>query len=98
LDQSVIEEIVRKEILEFNKQLAEKNVRVEVTPHCVRWLAEKGYSPEFGARNMARLVEEKIKTFFVDEVLFGDLSEGGVAVADVEDDDIVVRVKHEAEA
>jgi len=48
----------------------------------VEHLAEEGYSREFGARNAGRLIEEKIKSFFVDEVLFGSLSEGGSAVVD----------------
>jgi ATP-dependent Clp protease ATP-binding subunit ClpA len=48
-------------------------------------LAEEGYSKEFGARNAGRLIEDKIKSFFVDEVLFGSLSEGGSAVVDWRD-------------
>ncbi|AEJ61170.1 ATP-dependent Clp protease, ATP-binding subunit clpA [Spirochaeta thermophila DSM 6578] len=93
----IVEQIVRKELRLFQEQLAEKGVTLEVTDRCVRWLAEHGYSPVFGARNIARLVEEKIKGFFVDAVLFGPLSEGGKAVADIEDDDVVVRCEDEEE-
>lgn len=87
----IVENIVRKELDLFREMLSPKNVTLEVSDAAVRWIAEKGHSPEFGARNIARLVEEKIKGFFVDQVLFGDLKDGGRAVADVEDDDIRVR-------
>ena len=87
----IVENIVRKELDLFREMLSPKNVTLEVSDAAVRWIAEKGHSPEFGARNIARLVEEKIKGFFVDQVLFGDLKDGGSAVADVEDDDIRVR-------
>jgi ATP-dependent Clp protease ATP-binding subunit ClpA len=82
LSPEVVRSIVRKELDAFRVQLAEKKVELEVTDACVARLADEGYSVEFGARNVARLVEDKIKTFFVDEVLFGKLSEGGKAVAD----------------
>jgi ATP-dependent Clp protease ATP-binding subunit ClpA len=96
LAQAVIEDIVQKEIDAFNEQLADKHVELEVTPEALTWLAEHGYSEEFGARNIARLVEEKIKSYFVDAVLFGDFQEGGKAVADIQDNDIVIRRKDAA--
>lgn len=90
LDRRVIENIVRKEIREFARQLEEKQITLEVTDECVSWLAEHGYSEEFGARNIARLVEEKIKGYFVDAVLFGELQDGGFATADVLADEVVI--------
>ena len=93
LGTEVIEDIVSKEIRAFNDQLAEKQVEVEVTPAALTWLAERGYSEEFGARNISRLVEDKVKSFFVDAVLFGELEHGGTAVVDVEEDDIVIRAE-----
>jgi ATP-dependent Clp protease ATP-binding subunit ClpA len=74
--------IVRKELDAFTAQLAEKNVTLTVTGSCVDKLAEEGYSKDFGARNAGRLIEDKIKSFFVDEVLFGRLSGGGRATVD----------------
>jgi ATP-dependent Clp protease ATP-binding subunit ClpA len=92
LPPEVIERIVVKAIDEFRVQLAEKKVSLETTPALVKYLAEKGYSREFGARNIGRLVEDKIKTFFVDEVLFGSLAEGGKAVADLVDGEVAISV------
>ncbi|MDR1655003.1 MAG: ATP-dependent Clp protease ATP-binding subunit ClpA [Treponema sp.] len=85
LSKEIMAGIVRKELDAFSAQLAEKFVRLELSDACIEQLAVEGYSREFGARNVGRLVEEKIKSFFVDEVLFGSLSEGGAARADYRD-------------
>jgi len=82
LSRDIMVSIVQKELDAFSVQLAEKNVTLTVTGTCVDKLAEEGYSREFGARNAGRLIEDKIKSFFVDEVLFGRLCEGGSAVVD----------------
>jgi ATP-dependent Clp protease ATP-binding subunit ClpA len=85
LSREIMVSIVQKELDAFTAQLTEKNVTLTITGTCVDKLAEEGYSREFGARNAGRLIEEKIKSFFVDEVLFGSLSEGGSAVVDWRD-------------
>ncbi|HKK49147.1 MAG TPA: AAA family ATPase, partial [Alkalispirochaeta sp.] len=95
LDDEIVKDIVRKELLVFNEQLAERGVRLEATEDAIGWLARKGYSPEFGARNIARTVESELKEYFVDAVLFGELADGGIAVADVEDDEIVITPQKE---
>ena len=86
LSREIMVSIVRKELDAFSAQLAEKKITFSVTDVCVDKLAEEGYSKEFGARNVGRLIEEKIKSFFVDEMLFGRLSEGGSAVVDWRDE------------
>jgi ATP-dependent Clp protease ATP-binding subunit ClpA len=86
LSQEVMVSIVKKELAIFEEQLAEKNVTLTVTDACLSKLAEEGYSREFGARNAGRIVEDKIKSFFVNEVLFGSLSAGGSAVVDWDED------------
>ncbi len=93
LPDEVVQSIVRKELKAFEAQLSVRDVTLEVSDECVRWLAENGYSREYGARNISRLVDDKLKTFFVDQVLFGDLSGGGKAFADIKDDDIVIEVR-----
>jgi ATP-dependent Clp protease ATP-binding subunit ClpA len=54
------------------------------------WLGEKGYDPAFGARPMARLVEQKIKKPLAELILFGALKDGGVARVRVVSDDLAV--------
>jgi ATP-dependent Clp protease ATP-binding subunit ClpA len=88
LPEAIIRKIVLKNVDEFRAQLAEKKITLEVDAEVVDYLATKGYSREFGARNIARLVEDKVKSFFVDEVLFGRLVDGGSARARLESDDI----------
>ena len=90
LDIEVVLQIVDKEIRFFADQLVAKNVEIEVTDTCRRWIATEGFSDEFGARNIARLVQDKIKSYFVDAVLFGELENGGKAVVDIRDGEIVV--------
>lgn len=85
--------IVQKELDLFRAQLSGKNIQLTVTDTCINKLAEEGYSRDAGARNIGRLVEDKIKSTFVDEVLFGTLSEGGFAVVDWEDGEYRVHVK-----
>jgi ATP-dependent Clp protease ATP-binding subunit ClpA len=92
LDESIVLRIVDKELSFFKEQLKEKDVELTVTRECREWLARTGYSHEFGARNIARLIQDKIKSYFVDAVLFGDLSGGGKAVADIKDDDVAIEV------
>jgi ATP-dependent Clp protease ATP-binding subunit ClpA len=92
LSKEIMVSIIDKELDAFKAQLAEKNVRLEVSEECLNQLAEEGYSRDFGARNAGRLVEEKIKTFFVDEVLFGSLSEGGTARADYRDGEYRIEI------
>ena len=92
LPPAVIERIVVKAIDDFRVQLAEKKVELKVSDALVKHLAEKGYSREFGARNIGRLVEDKIKTFFVDEVLFGRRAGGGTALADLAEGEVSITV------
>ena len=92
LSEEVMVSIVNKELDSFKTQLVEKNVTLEVTGACVNQLAVDGYSKEFGARNVGRIVEDQIKSFFVDEVLFGRLELGGKAKADYVDGEYRVEV------
>ncbi|HNW29889.1 MAG TPA: ATP-dependent Clp protease ATP-binding subunit ClpA [Spirochaetota bacterium] len=97
LDEDIIVQIVKKSINLFRKQLSEKHITLEVTDECYRWLGNKGYSPRFGAREIDRLVQDKIKKFFVDEVLFGRLAGGGTAVAEIVNDDVAIRIDKDSQ-
>lgn len=93
LPMDMIERIVDKALDDFREQLAEKKVSLEASREVVLYLAEKGYSREFGARNIGRLIEDRIKSFFVDEVLFGRLEHGGTARAELVGGDIAFTVE-----
>ena len=68
---------MEKEIGEIGKNLEEKKIEIKVAKSCVEYLALESYSEEYGARNVKRVVEEKITSVLVDEVLFGKLKDGG---------------------
>ena len=73
----IMERIVDKFLAEIETQLAEKNIRFELTPAARRWLAESGYDSNFGARPLARFIQSEVKDVLADEILFGRLLKGG---------------------
>lgn len=79
LSQEIMEKIVDKFMAEVDAQLAARNVRLELASSARSWLARKGFDPAFGARPLDRLVQTEIKDVLADEILFGQLSQGGVA-------------------
>ena len=89
----VVKSIVKKEICSFQEMLSSRDINLEIDDSALSWIAEKGYSREYGARNIVRLVEDKIKSFFVDQVLFGDLSSGGSAFVELKDGDIHIWIE-----
>ncbi|MDR1949363.1 MAG: ATP-dependent Clp protease ATP-binding subunit ClpA [Spirochaetaceae bacterium] len=93
LSKDIMVSIVLKELELFRAQLAEKQVDLVFTDVCAEHLAEDGYSREFGARNVGRIIEDRIKGFFVDEVLFGRLSTGGAARIDYRDGDYHIDIQ-----
>ncbi|HEY7166236.1 MAG TPA: ATP-dependent Clp protease ATP-binding subunit ClpA [Candidatus Binatia bacterium] len=77
LSLEIIEQVVDKFIIELDRQLNDKKVFLQLTPAARRWLAERGYDAAFGARPMARLIQNEIKRVLADEILFGKLQNGG---------------------
>jgi ATP-dependent Clp protease ATP-binding subunit ClpA len=77
LDFSIVLMIVDKFILELEAQLALKDVSISVSTPAREWLAEQGFDPEMGARPMQRVIQNKIKRPLADDLLFGELAEGG---------------------
>ena len=77
LDEEVIEKIVDKFIDQLEAQLEEKKISIELDISAKMTLAKKGFDPVFGARPLARVIQEEIKKPLADKILFGDLSNGG---------------------
>ena len=74
---------------ELIDQLIEKNVSIKLTPDARRYMAEKGYDKTFGARPMARLIQSEVKQVLADEILFGQLQNGGKVEIDLGEDGLV---------
>ncbi|MBO5137181.1 MAG: ATP-dependent Clp protease ATP-binding subunit ClpA [Spirochaetaceae bacterium] len=87
LNRQVAEDIVRKELNKIAIRLIQKKVQLTAEDECVAFLAEKGYSQDFGARNIARTVDALVSTPLVDEVLFGKLSSGGSVCCYIDTED-----------
>ncbi|HZY11375.1 MAG TPA: ATP-dependent Clp protease ATP-binding subunit ClpA [Beijerinckiaceae bacterium] len=77
LPTEVVTRVVDKFIMQLDAQLSERNVSIELTDEARRWLVEHGYDEAMGARPMARIIQQTIKTPLADEVLFGRLKNGG---------------------
>ena len=77
LSEPIIVKVVDKFLLQLEHQLLDKKVEAEFTPALRKYLVEKGFDPQMGARPMHRLIQEKIRKPLADELLFGKLSDGG---------------------
>ena len=89
LTPEIMELIVDKFMAEFAVQLAAKKVEMTYTEATRRWMAQKGYDPEFGARPLGRVLQTKIKDVLAEEILFGRLEKGGRVAIDCIEDDLV---------
>src|SRR5580693_9332668 len=78
LSADTIGRVVDKFVLQLEEQLADRNVMIELDDSARAWLADKGYDRLFGARPLARVIQEHIKKPLAEELLFGQLSKGGV--------------------
>ena len=82
-------DIARKELNKFNEQLLKKNVKVNFNDKCISYIANKGMSQEYGAREIIRIINQEIKPMLVDEILFGTLSNGGEITLDINDNKFI---------
>jgi ATP-dependent Clp protease ATP-binding subunit ClpA len=94
----VMGKIVEKFVHELSVQLAAKGITIELTDAARELLAKKGYDPAFGARPLARVMEDTVKRPLTEEILFGKLENGGTAVVDAEGETIVLRTTAKPEA
>ena len=86
LTPGVMETIVEKFILQLESQLAERRVAITLEPAAREWLARKGYDVVYGARPLARVIQTEVRDRLTDEILFGQLENGGTVTIDIADD------------
>ena len=84
LSQPIIERVVEKFVLQLEAQLSDRNVTIEMTDAAKAWLGKKGFDPDYGARPLARIIQEHVKKPMADELLFGDLRKGGAVKVDLD--------------
>lgn len=85
-------EIANKELNKFIDKLKEKNIELSFSEEAVNFISEKGLSREFGAREIMRVINSEIKPLLVDELLFGELSNGGKCRIVIEDNKFRINI------
>ena len=78
LGPDIIRRVVEKFIMQLEAQLEDRGVTIEVSEEALTWLGEKGYDRNYGARPLARVIQEHVKRPLAEELLFGALAKGGV--------------------
>ncbi len=89
LDREIMALIVDKFMQEFTDQLAVKKVSLVYSEKVRKWLAKKGYDPQYGARPLARVIQTEIKDVLAEEILFGKLEKGGAVKLDMKADELL---------
>jgi ATP-dependent Clp protease ATP-binding subunit ClpA len=77
LTPEIIRQVVQKFVLQMEVQLADRNVTISLTDDAADWLAKNGFDELYGARPLARVIQEHIKKPLADDILFGRLVRGG---------------------
>ena len=85
LTPEIMSRVVDKFIMELEAQLSDRDVTIELDETAREWLAKKGYDRRFGARPLARIIQEHVKKPLAEELLFGKLSKGGSVLATIND-------------
>lgn len=85
LNPEVVSKVVEKFVIELEAQLEERAVSIELSDEAREWLAKKGFDTRFGARPLARVIQEHIKRPLSEELLFGRLTDGGVVRVEAKD-------------
>jgi ATP-dependent Clp protease ATP-binding subunit ClpA len=77
LTPEIIRQVVQKFVMQLEAQLADRHVTIETSDEAADWLAKNGFDELYGARPLARVIQENIKKPLADEILFGKLAKGG---------------------
>ncbi|WIY70540.1 ATP-dependent Clp protease ATP-binding subunit ClpA [Aquidulcibacter paucihalophilus] len=93
LDSETIKSVVSKFIIQLEAQLADRNITIELTDEAADWLAKNGFDELYGARPLARTIQEHIKKPLADDILFGRLTRGGHVKVTLKDGKIAFDVE-----
>ncbi|MFO0559328.1 MAG: ATP-dependent Clp protease ATP-binding subunit ClpA [Polyangiales bacterium] len=94
LDRRIMGSIVKKFLRETEALLADKHIQLVATDAAIEWLGREGYDEAFGARPLARVVQQHVRQPASEEILFGELSHGGGTIElDVREDKLVLNCR-----
>jgi ATP-dependent Clp protease ATP-binding subunit ClpB len=97
LSRDNIRQIVELQLNQVREQLAEQNITLTIAPEAMDWLAAEGYSPEFGARPLKRVIKKRVLRQLSKQMLEKSVLPGSQLVLDVFDDVVVFRQAREQE-
>ncbi|MGD0429554.1 MAG: ATP-dependent Clp protease ATP-binding subunit ClpA [Acetobacteraceae bacterium] len=92
LTPEIVGRVVEKFVMQLEAQLADRNVTIEASSAAKEWLAERGYDRLYGARPLARVIQEYIKKPLAEELLFGKLVKGGSVKVTMKDDKLAFEI------
>ncbi len=92
LNEEILLNVVDKFLKELAEQLLQRKVTIEIDKAARLWLCKKGYDPAYGARPMARTIDEQVKKPLLDELLFGKLEQGGKVQVGVKADALSFKI------
>ena len=91
MDEQMANLILGKNLRELNAKLAAKSVSITLTDEAHQHLLKSGYSKEYGAREMDRVIQQQLKTMLMREILFGKLKKGGEATVDLQNGTLTIK-------
>ena len=91
MDEQMAKLILGKKLRELNAKLAAKSVSITLTDEVHQHLLKSGYSKEYGAREMDRVIQQQLKTMLMREILFGKLKKGGEATVDLQNGTLTIK-------
>lgn len=91
MDEQMAKLILCKKLRELNAKLAAKSVSITLTDEAHQHLLKSGYSKEYGAREMDRVIQQQLKTMLMREILFGKLKKGGEATVDLQNGTLTIK-------
>jgi len=96
LTPEIIRQVVQKFVMQLEAQLADRHVTIETSEDAADWLAKNGFDELYGARPLARVIQEHIKKPLADEILFGKLVKGGHVKVVLKDGKIAFEIEGDA--
>ena len=90
LSRHMAELILEKRIKELSERLKPNKIVLSISSQCREWLLDKGFTPEYGARELDRVISHSLKSKLMREILFGKLKNGGNAWADIADGELII--------
>ncbi len=90
MDKQMATLILKKKLRELETKLEAKHVKMTLTEDAFDHLLKEGYTQEYGAREMDRVIAQQLKPLLMREILFGNLKQGGTVTVDVKDGSLAI--------